>query len=293
MNAEQPAPGAAPGADPGAGLFRVGVRIPPFWPEDPALWFAQLEGQFALSNITNDVTKFYYVTAQLDHRYAAEVKDVITSPPDTGRYDKLKLELIKRLSASQEKKVTQLLTHEELGDRKPSQFLRHLQNLAGPSVPKDFIKTIWTSRLPHSVQTIVVSQADLPLESLADLADRVQEIAPPTCQVASTATCQAATSTPCQVASTEPSPSYEQIIRQISELSRQVASLSSNMNRRAHKYNSRPRSRSASRQRSNSHSHSANNNSEYCWYHSTFGTKARKCVAPCRKQEVNNKGDRI
>jgi len=46
----------------------VGIRIPPFWAENPAVWFAQLEGQFALSNITQDATKFYYVISQLDRK---------------------------------------------------------------------------------------------------------------------------------------------------------------------------------------------------------------------------------
>ena len=89
--------------DSAAGLFRVGVRVPPFWPEKPTLWFAQVEGQFSLSNITSDATKFYYVIAQLDHQYAAEVEDVIISPPTLGKYEKLKSELIKRLSATREK----------------------------------------------------------------------------------------------------------------------------------------------------------------------------------------------
>ena len=38
----------------------ISIRVP-FWPEKPAVWFTQLEGQFALSNITQDATKFYYI----------------------------------------------------------------------------------------------------------------------------------------------------------------------------------------------------------------------------------------
>jgi len=65
-------------------INRVGIRVPPFWPEKPAVRFAQLEGQFALSNITQDAKKFYYVISQLDNKYAAEVEDVITNPQHTG-----------------------------------------------------------------------------------------------------------------------------------------------------------------------------------------------------------------
>jgi len=90
-------------------INRVGIRVPPFWPEKPAVWFAQLEGQFALLSITQDTTKFYYVISHLENKYAAEVEDVITNPPPTGRYRKIKAELIRRLSLSEEQRVRQLL----------------------------------------------------------------------------------------------------------------------------------------------------------------------------------------
>ena len=121
---------------------RVGIRVPPFWSEKPAVWFAQFESQFALSNNTQDATEFYYVISQLDNKYAAEVEDVITIPPPTCHYDRIIAELIRRLSLSEEQRVRQLLTHEEMGDRRPTQFLRHLRTLAGPSVPLDFLRTL-------------------------------------------------------------------------------------------------------------------------------------------------------
>jgi len=70
-------------------LNRVDIRVPPFWPEKPALWFAQTEGQFALANVTMDATKFYYVISHLDNKYSAEVEDVITNTPHTGRYERI------------------------------------------------------------------------------------------------------------------------------------------------------------------------------------------------------------
>ncbi|GBP35667.1 hypothetical protein EVAR_74992_1 [Eumeta japonica] len=89
---------------------------------------------------------------------------------------------------SKERKLKQLLMHEELGDRKPSQFLRHLQGLAGPDISKDLLITIWTSRLPQNIQTVIAGQTAPTLELLAHLADRVHDIAPPSLQVASTST---------------------------------------------------------------------------------------------------------
>lgn len=256
-------------------VLRVAVRVPPFWPEEPALWFAQVESQFVLSKITTDETKFCYLVAQLDHQYAAEVKDVITNPPATDKYVKLKSELIKRLTASQERRVKQLLMHEELGDRKPSQFLRHLQGLAGPAVPSDFLATIWSSRLPPGIQTVIASQPELPLEKLADLADRVHDIAPAyQPQVAS---------------SSVPVHQYEDLSKQVSELTRQVAKLAEQVSSRSR---SRFQNRSRNRSRSRTRPRQPPSNHPHCFYHYTYGDKALKCKQPCSFSAENFKGGR-
>ncbi|XP_071653218.1 uncharacterized protein [Temnothorax longispinosus] len=122
-------------------INRVGLRMPPFWPEEPELWFAQLESQFIICGITQDTTRYAYALSQIDTRYAKEIKDIVTSPPAEHRYKTLKKTLIQRLSTSQEQRTRQLLEREELGDRKPSQFLRHLKGLAGTAVPDSLLRT--------------------------------------------------------------------------------------------------------------------------------------------------------
>lgn len=256
--------------------------MPPFWPEEPAVWFAQIEGQFSISNINNDHTKFFYVVGQLEPQYASEVKDVILNPPETGRYDKLKSELIKRLSASQERKLQQLLTHEELGDRKPSQFMRHLQNLAGPTVPEHLIRQIWSNRLPTNIQTIIASQTSSSLESVAELADKINDIASPALQVAGASS----SSQPGSVSA------LETIARKVDVLTKQVHDLRTNSrprnrgdynaNNRGARFRGRSKSRSKSRQRPDDHPH--------CWYHFQYGAQAQKCREPCSFKSGNSSG---
>lgn len=245
--------------------FRVGVRVPPFYPQRPALWFAQLESQFILSNITSDTTKFHYTLSQLEPAYAAEVEDIISDPNITNKYQRLKTELINRLSASRERKVKQLLTHEELGDRKPSQFLRHLKQLAGPDIPEEFMRTIWTSRLPSSTQSIIASQAKAPLEEVAELADKIHDVVTPTPQVAA--------------ASAAPDGG---VAGQIAALARQVQELTTRIDRmsRSKKRSSTP---GRARERSSSATRSQSNYRKYpvCWYHSKHGSNAVKCTKPC------------
>jgi hypothetical protein len=148
----------------------VAVRLPPFWAERPAVWFA-------LAGISSEKTKFFHVISQLDHRYTAEVEDIITSPPERDPYTALKTELVGRLSPSREQRIRQLLTLEEMGDRKPSQFLRHLRGLA-PDMPEDFIYTIWSSRLPPNIQAILAGHREGSLDAAAHRADRIAEATP-------------------------------------------------------------------------------------------------------------------
>ncbi|CAH4034451.1 unnamed protein product [Pieris brassicae] len=240
----------------------VSVKMPPFWPDEPVLWFAQMESQFTLANITADTTKYNYVVSNLDYKYVSEIKDIIKNPPTTDKYISLKTELISRLSSSQER-VRQLLTHEDIGDRKPSQFLRHLQNLAGPEIPDDFIRSIWSSRLPTNIQVIIASQPKSSLDSLASLADAVTDVM-----------CQPQIN---HVAS--PHDEIKELRNCVAELTKQVAALSTSTSRR-------PRSRSGqrayeSRRRSYSHGRSRDvSTSGVCWYHRTFKENATKCRAP-------------
>ncbi|XP_068626212.1 uncharacterized protein [Battus philenor] len=165
-------------------LNRVAVKVPPFYAAKPKLWFATLESQFVLANITSDATKYHHAVSQLEPQYAEIVENIVEGPAATNKYETLKNELIKRLSASRERQVQQLLHHEELGDSKPSQFLRRLKSLAGSGVPDDLLRTLWASRLPSSVQPIIASQAKMTLDEVAELADQVLDVVSPTSQVA-------------------------------------------------------------------------------------------------------------
>ncbi|UYV71442.1 transposition [Cordylochernes scorpioides] len=157
------------------------IKAPEFWPNDPELWFITLESQFLLnkpSPITNDDTKFSYLISLLPPSTAIEVREFIMSPPPDNKYDALKKAIIKCTADSEFKKLQQLLTQEELGDRLPSQLLRHLRQLIGESkaVSDTTLKMLWMHRLPKNIQIILTTQEQASLNSLADLADRVTEI---------------------------------------------------------------------------------------------------------------------
>lgn len=79
----------------------------------------------------------------LSNEYALEIRDIILNPPQEDAYSKLKDLLIKRTVASERKRLQLLFTAEELGDLKPTQLLRRMQQLmrdaAGPNLDNSFL----------------------------------------------------------------------------------------------------------------------------------------------------------
>ncbi|KAH7968666.1 hypothetical protein HPB52_010578 [Rhipicephalus sanguineus] len=109
----------------------VSFRLPRFWPADPSLWLAQVSSQFVTARLTAQTSKFHHVVSALPPEIASEIRHLILAPPETNPYEKLSAELLKRTSSSERQRLQQLISAEELGDRKPSQLLRRLQQVLG------------------------------------------------------------------------------------------------------------------------------------------------------------------
>ncbi|XP_023316011.1 uncharacterized protein LOC111693961 [Trichogramma pretiosum] len=265
---QQRADAAAAGFAPPRYVNRVAVKLPAFWMDKPAVWFAQAEAQFALADITVELTKYYHVISQLDVRAAAEVEDIISNPPGVEPYTNLKQHLIQRLSTSEEQRVRQLLHDEELGDRKPSQFLRHLKSLASPTaVQPNLLRHLWLRRLPTHVQAVLTARPELSLEQLSDLADKIVEISP----ISSVHAVADAAEQVC--------PPNDSLLSAIRELTLEVSALRSRNVERSPQRRSRSHNHSRNRNRSKS-SNRPRDSDKLCWYCFRFGSKAKKCLCP-------------
>jgi len=263
-------------------INRIGLRIPEFTPTDPELWFSIMDRSFQAAGITTDSTKFGYALTAIGPRYTLEVRDIIMNPPTVNAYQTLRTELVKRISLSQEHKTRQLLEHEEIGDRKPSQFLRHLRQLAGNVVGDGVLRTIWISRLPTHVQPHLVTRANDTIDQLADIADAIMEATrAPAAQVTEVVP---HTATPANI---QANLQISQMQMQQRILLEQIATLQETIKT----VQLSNRSRNFDRRRSRSRSRSRSTNREKistCWYHSTFGQAAQKCQPPCSMQKPEN-----
>ncbi|XP_076274978.1 uncharacterized protein LOC143205845 [Rhynchophorus ferrugineus] len=154
------------------------IRLPAFNPNDPEMWFLQVEWTLKHAGITTSAEKFEIIRAALDPIYTQAVPGLLFNPPPEAEdpFSKLKEALRKCLGLSIQNRTRQLLEREEIGDRTPLQFLRRLQSLAGDAVGQDIIKVIWMSQLdPITRDSITAHQGSTKLEDLAKIADNIKD----------------------------------------------------------------------------------------------------------------------
>jgi hypothetical protein len=172
-----------------------------------------------------------------------------------------------------------------MGDRKTSQFLRHLRSLV-PDLPDYFLRTIWTSRIPAKMHATLACHPEVELDAAADCADRIKTVPPPA--LASIG-----------------QPTDNELLRRIDELSRRVAGLSAerdcslSRDRRSSSTDRPSTSRdpnSSRRDRPSSprnccpynRSSTRHGTSPTCWYHRRFGNLAQNCSPPCTYHQQGN-----
>ena len=115
---------------------------------------------------------FNYVVSQLPPNMAAEVRDLILSPPREP-YKTLKATLIMRTSETAAQRLKKALAATEVGDAKPTQILRVLkQQIEGMTADDQLVLQVFLQKLPSTVRSIVAAQGDkMSLIELADLAE--------------------------------------------------------------------------------------------------------------------------
>ena len=150
-----------------------------------------------------------------------------------------------------------------LGDRKPTQLLRRMEQLLGDragAMDSTFLRKLLLPRLPSNVRMVLASaNATATLEELAELADKVVEVAAPT------------------VAATSATP-FPEILTEIEQLRTEVQKLQTSVRQLTRQ----------SRGRSHSRSRPAPQEQTTCWYHQKYGSNAKKCTPPCNYTQPSN-----
>lgn len=107
------------------------VTLLQLWLADPSLWFVQAENKFRSHRVTSEVRKSELLLEALPLQAMAEIHDILVQPRDEILYTTIKETLLCHLVPRVHRHIQQLLHNEELGDRRPTKFLRNLQHLIG------------------------------------------------------------------------------------------------------------------------------------------------------------------
>lgn len=264
------------------------ASLPPLWTDRPQAWFKSIESQFAARRITSDSAKFHLVLARLDQDQFVVVEHLADNPPAQNKYISLKESLLSHYADSQERRLRKLFSGLELGQRRPSVLLAEMRRLAGDRLDQAVIKTLWLDRLPRDIHAILIADEDVPLDTLAKLADRIAEVP------------YSDPSRPHMMGIAEDRiGKLEKALHDLTMLvTERSASRASpvehtdsrpNTRSRSHGRSGRRRGRSSSTHDTNAPPNSTAGNagdnlpaaSGICYYHWRFGTRANKYTPPC------------
>ena len=152
-----------------AAVHAVSLKLPMFLASRPDVWFQQTEAQFALRNITDSTTKYYYLLTALDPVVAERMAGELALTPREDKYAYLKGKLREVYDLTDDQKADRLLDLAGLGDWKPSQLCAHIQSLAvGQNA---LLRRIFLRQLPEDVRVQVAALDEDNLPALARKAD--------------------------------------------------------------------------------------------------------------------------
>ncbi|XP_029635007.1 uncharacterized protein LOC115210544 [Octopus sinensis] len=134
----------------------VNVLSSPPWTGDTLMWLTQLEATFRANRIANEEQKYNIMLSNLPPPLSNEIRDLLLNPMEPVSYSSIKEEILKCTSSSKQKEFAKLFNGEELGNRKPTQLLRRMNELLGnQQIEESYLKEVFFNKLPHKTQTLL------------------------------------------------------------------------------------------------------------------------------------------
>lgn len=275
-------------------------------------WFIRIDRWFELMALgfrtLNEIEKYTAIVAYLDQKYLDQVHDLVRTRPAERPYTTIKNAIIAKFTESEMARLEKLATGIQLGDGRPSHLLSQLQRVNATD-DESVVRRYWIKRLPAAARAVIVgmleSNQDIALNQLAITADAViDSLGYSSNDVSSISTSKGNNNNDSKPSSDDHFARLEKRVdkqeQTLQQINSKLGQLLNNNNR------SRTRDRSQSSNRNNERSQSNNrssrattphrqsnqNESSYCWYHSEYGTRARKCEEPCSfKQQQPSSSD--
>lgn len=271
------------------------LKVNPFYPNDPSLWFKTTELLFSTYGVNTQKSKLACLIQSLDMDQVTKIQTVIdrvNQIPDP--YEQAKNLLLSSYGDTDAKRLQKLLNSSPPTDqhKKPSEVLQYLRNLAGPGFSENMIKEIWLSRIAPDVRLGVATvQPLVNLNDLAKIADDVYDL------VDNVARRNGA----CEVAAVSNTGFDQQLLmrtvqalsalqHEMTKINGQLSSLISLQQERNSRSPERNRGKfkhRQQRQRSASPMHAQPFVNGICAFHAKYKERAYKCVPGCQYTSKN------
>jgi hypothetical protein len=149
-------------------------KLSPFWPSNPASWFAAAEGQFYLDNVTDERRKYYMVLNALPETTVDLIADLVEGALPEDPYEQLKARLLLAHQLTDYQKVEKLSQIPPLGAQKPSELLASMLKLFPRGQEGSaFFTFFFLHRLPMQLRVLLSEEDHTDRRALAEKADRL------------------------------------------------------------------------------------------------------------------------
>ena len=230
-------------------VTKIAIRLPDFWTDDPDLWFLHAESTFQTANITVSRTKFNYIVQKLPQTIMVSVRNLLTNTSSKTPYEDLKEKLVSSYTLSRWQRVSRVIHHPGLGDRRPTALMdAMLALLPEDEVPGSLFLGLFLERLPVEMRDHLVAGDFKNPSEMALHADRLWDAR--------------------RAQTTEP-------------LMAAAAFTPSSPSRARDRDGNRSRGTASPPRRSQT---PGTTNSRECYFHKRFGSSADNCRPPCSFQ---------
>lgn len=149
---------------------KMSARPPPFMETAVSGWFAILDAQFHLANISCGTTKFFHVLASLPADVVARVDPSVIAGQD---FSSLKNAVVAMFEKTKPELFEKLISKNVMTGR-PSEFLGELRDVASKvGVGDDLVRHKFIQSLPPAMSTVLAAQRDLTIAQMGKLADEL------------------------------------------------------------------------------------------------------------------------
>jgi hypothetical protein len=152
----------------------VFVKLPPFWPHSPALWFSQAECLFTVKQLTDEFQRYCHVVGALPHESLRLVTDLVEAPPSATPYRAIKSRLLSSHQMTGYQGAEKLFNMPALGSRKPSDLMAAMLEICPRGEEKtDLFACLFLQRLPRELRVLLAKADKKDPKALAEQADEL------------------------------------------------------------------------------------------------------------------------